>query len=67
MLRKNKLGARYMDSKRVNEIFDSLGVIEVFYQGSPIWIEKIVANRVQIQDLGTKQRFEVSVSDLSEK
>lgn len=49
-----------MDIKRANEIFDSLGVIEVFYQGSPVWIEKVAANRIQVQDLRTKQRFEVS-------
>ncbi|HPF20431.1 MAG TPA: H-type small acid-soluble spore protein [Syntrophomonas sp.] len=56
-----------MDIKRANEIFDSLGVIEVFYQGSPVWIEKVAANRIQVQDLRTKQRFEVSVYNLSEE
>ncbi|NLV21681.1 MAG: H-type small acid-soluble spore protein [Syntrophomonadaceae bacterium] len=55
-----------MDNKRANEIFDSLGVIEVFYQGSPVWIEKIDANRVQVQDMRTNQRFEVPVYDLVE-
>lgn len=55
-----------MDSKRAQEIFDSLGIIEVFYQGSPVWLEKINANHVQVQDMRTNQRFEVSVHDLRE-
>lgn len=55
-----------MDNKRANEILDSLGVIEVFYRDSPVWLEKIDANRVQVQDLKTNQRFEVSVYALVE-
>lgn len=55
-----------MDFKRANEIFDSLGVIEVCYRGCPIWIEKIEPDRVQVQDIETKQSFEVSVHDLVE-
>jgi small acid-soluble spore protein H (minor) len=66
MLIKNNLGEKDMDNKRANEILDSLGVIEVFYQDSPVWIEKTDANRVQVQDLKTNQRFEVSVYDLVE-
>jgi small acid-soluble spore protein H (minor) len=56
-----------MNIKRANEIIDSLGVIEVFYQGFPVWLEKMDANRVQVQDLRTNQRFEVSVYNLSEE
>ncbi|MGI5880505.1 MAG: H-type small acid-soluble spore protein [Syntrophomonadaceae bacterium] len=55
-----------MDNKRANEIFNSLGVIEVFYQDSPVWIEKIDANRVQVQNLRTNNHFEVSVYELVE-
>ena len=55
-----------MDINRVSEIFDSLGVIEVCYQGCPIWIEKIDDDRVQVQDIETNQSFEVSVYDLVE-
>jgi small acid-soluble spore protein H (minor) len=65
MLRK-KLGEKDMDNKRANEIFNSLGVIEVFYQDSPVWIEKIDANRVQVQNLRTNNHFEVSVYELVE-
>jgi small acid-soluble spore protein H (minor) len=63
---KNKLGVRYMDIKKATEIFDSLGVIEVKYKNSPVWIEKIDADRVQVQDIKTKRSFEVSVYDLVE-
>lgn len=55
-----------MDIKRATEIFNSLGVIEVCYQGSPVWIEQIDDNRVQVQDIETKQSYEVSVYDLVE-
>lgn len=55
-----------MDIKRATEIFNSLGVIEVCYDGYPVWIEKIDANRVQVQDIKTKNSFEVSVYDLVE-
>ncbi len=57
-----------MDHQRAQEIFDSLGIIEVFYQGSPVWLEKINANhvQVQVQDMRTNQRLEVSVHDLHE-
>ena len=56
-----------MNTKRAEEIVDSLGVIEVLYQGSPIWIEQINGDKVQIQDLNTQQRCEVPVNDLVER
>jgi small acid-soluble spore protein H (minor) len=64
--RKRKRAKGYMNIDRATEIFNSLGVIEVCYQGSPVWIEKINENRVQVQNLNTNQHFEVSVYDLSE-
>ena len=48
-----------MDIKKATEIFDSLGVIEVKYKNSPVWIEKIDADRVRVRDLETNRRFEV--------
>lgn len=56
-----------MNTRRAEEILDSLGVIEVFYQGSPVWLEQISGASVQIKDLNTQQRLEVSVNDLFEK
>lgn len=55
-----------MDIKKATEIFDSLGVIEVKYKNSPVWIEKIDADRVRVRDLETNRRFEVAVYDLVE-
>jgi len=55
-----------MNINRAVEIFNSLGVIEVCHKGSPIWIEKINDDRIQVQNLDTNQRFEVSVYDLVE-
>lgn len=55
-----------MDIKKATEIFDSLGVIEVKYKNSPVWIEKIDADRVRVRDIETNRRFEVAVYDLVE-
>ncbi len=55
-----------MNSVRAKEIVDSLGVINVLYKGSPVWIENINNDSVQIQDLNTQKRFEVPVKDLVE-
>lgn len=55
-----------MKSRRAAEIFDSLGVIEVCYKGLPVWIEKVNGDLAQVQDLQTRQSFEVSVQDLAE-
>jgi small acid-soluble spore protein H (minor) len=56
-----------MNTHRAEEIVDSLGVIEVLYQGSPIWIEQISGDSVQIRDLNTQQRLEVPVNELVER
>jgi len=38
-----------MNTNRATEIFNSLGVIEVHYQGYPVWIEKIKYNMAGVR------------------
>lgn len=65
-IRKRIKGVVLMDADRAAEIFNSLGIIEVYHQGAPVWIEKVDSNRIQVQNLNTDQRFEVSPDDLVE-
>jgi H-type small acid-soluble spore protein len=37
-----------MDVQRAHDIVNSLGVIEVFYQGEPVWIEDIVGDKARV-------------------
>ncbi len=55
-----------MDVKRAHDIFNSLGVIEVLYQGEPIWIEDIYGDQAKIELLHQRKRTEVPVQDLME-
>lgn len=55
-----------MNTNRAVDIFNSMGVIEVHYQGYPVWIEKINKNTAGILNLTTNERLEVSVKDLLE-
>lgn len=55
-----------MNTSRAKEIVNSLGVIEVLYNGSSVWIESVNEDSVQVKDLKTEQRFEVPADDLVE-
>jgi len=56
-----------LDTQRAIEIINSLGVIEVLYQGNPVWIEQVNGDRIGIQMMENNRRIEVPVEDLSEK
>lgn len=58
-----------MDKNRAKQILNSKDRIDVFYQGTPVWIEDVNDKDVaQITLLsGAKQRMDVSVNWLSEK
>lgn len=57
-----------MDIERVRQIIESDGVIEVLYQGSPVWIEKVLNNnQAQVSDIKTSEVNEVPVYMLVEK
>lgn len=58
-----------MNLKKAVETVDSLGVINVTYKNSPVWIENINReNRTaQVKDLKTNKVIEVSISKLIEE
>ena len=57
-----------MDSGRAKEIMESKGIIEVLYQGSPVWIENVMKdNLVEIIDLKTNYKQDVPANMLVEK
>jgi small acid-soluble spore protein H (minor) len=55
-----------MDVQRAHDIVNSLGVIEVLYQGEPIWIENINGDLARIDFLERRHQAEVPVHDLME-
>ncbi|OPJ60511.1 H-type small acid-soluble spore protein [Clostridium oryzae] len=56
-----------MDKKRVIEIMDSLGVIDVECKGKPVWIESIRSNgQAKVRDLNEENELLVDISDLQE-
>jgi H-type small acid-soluble spore protein len=61
-----KKGMCGMDNKRVREIINSLGVIEVLYQGRPVWIEDVDGSLAQVRYLDARDSFEVPVGELKE-
>ncbi|ARC86091.1 small acid-soluble spore, H-type family protein [Clostridium argentinense CDC 2741] len=57
-----------MDLHRVMEIKQSLGVINVSYNGNLVWLETVnkANNKVLVKDLNNNNEFMVNVSDLKE-
>ncbi len=55
-----------MRLNRAQEIFNSLGVIEVLHHDSPIWIEQIKDEVAMIRYLNTEERIQVPVGELRE-
>lgn len=58
-----------MDKKRLGEILDSDGVINVTYKNNPVWLEIISTDRdgiIQVKDLKTDKRISVDIKDLKE-
>lgn len=55
-----------MQPQRAKDITNSLGVIEVHYQGSPIWIENVEGDKASVRYLESKNSFVVPVNDLVE-
>lgn len=51
---------------RAREIMESKGVIEVFYQGHPVWIEQIEQDTARIRMLDNKQQLNVPINMLAE-
>jgi len=56
-----------LDNERARWIVESLGVIEVLYNGSPVWIENIKENTAEVSYIDTKNKAEVQVEKLIER
>ncbi|ABZ83555.1 small, acid-soluble spore protein h 1 [Heliomicrobium modesticaldum Ice1] len=58
-----------MQPKRAEEILNSPSTIEVLYQHSPVWIEKIdLQNGIaQVKLLGPGNQIDVPIADLQER
>ena len=56
-----------MDNESAKRIIESLGVIEVQYNGIPVWIENIKDNTAEVSYLDTKNKAEVPVEKLHER
>lgn len=57
-----------MDIEKIVEIVESRGVINVTYNGNPVWIESISkeSNEVRVKNIKTNEEFMVSVYKLKE-
>jgi H-type small acid-soluble spore protein len=55
-----------MDVKRAHDIVNSLGVVEVLYQGEPIWIEQLHGDQARVEFLDRRQRAQVPIAELFE-
>lgn len=57
-----------MDIEKIVEIVESRGVINVTYNGNPVWIESISkeSNEVRVKNIKTNEEFMISASKLKE-
>ncbi len=51
-----------MDSERAKQIIKSTDMIQVLYQGTPVWLENVKENNVaEVMRLDKKDKIEVPV------
>ena len=55
-----------MEPEKAQQIFESLGVVDVLYNGSLVWIENLDGEAAKVRYLETEQIIEVPVTDLIE-
>jgi small acid-soluble spore protein H (minor) len=58
-----------LDKKRLGEILESHGVINVTYKNNPVWLESISTDKdgvIQVRDLETDEHMTVDIKDLKE-
>ncbi len=55
-----------MDADRAKQIMESHGVIEVFYNQTPIWLEQIKNDgTAEVTTLDSHIRFDVPIAELN--
>jgi small acid-soluble spore protein H (minor) len=58
-----------LHKRRLEEILESNGVINVTYKNNPVWLESIGTDQdgvIQVKDLKTDERMTVDIKDLKE-
>ena len=58
-----------LDKKRLGEILESHGVINVSYKDTPVWLESIGTDKdgvIQVRNLKTDKHMLVDIKDLKE-
>lgn len=55
-----------MEYKRAEEIMQSHGVIDVNYNGMPVWIEAIKGDMAEITFIGLDRSLNIEVNELNE-
>ena len=55
-----------MDNKKAEEIMQSYGVINVNYNGLPVWIERIRGDVAEVTFIDIERQITVPVSELTE-
>jgi small acid-soluble spore protein H (minor) len=56
-----------MDIERAKQVMESKGVIDVRYNGIPVWIESIRSDNAEVKFLDTDKRMDVPVDKLVEQ
>jgi small acid-soluble spore protein H (minor) len=58
-----------LDRKRLGQILESHGIINVTYKNNPVWLESISTDKdgvIQVRDLKTDEHMTVDIKDLKE-
>ncbi len=55
-----------MDNRRAEEIMQSHGVINVNYNGMPVWLEGIRGDLAEVTFIGLDRRMDIPVKELNE-
>ena len=58
-----------LDKRRLGEILESYGIINVTYKNNPVWLESISTDKdgvIQVKDLKTDKLMSVNIKDLKE-
>lgn len=55
-----------MDPEKAQQIVESLGVVEVLYNGAPVWIENLDGEDAEVRYLETGDVIQVPVTKLVE-
>ncbi|MGB4043354.1 MAG: small, acid-soluble spore protein, H family [Thermacetogeniaceae bacterium] len=53
-----------LEPEKAQQIVESLGVVEVLYNGAPVWIENLEGDEAEVRYLETGEIIQVPVSEL---